>query len=110
MGSVNDAVTLALQGTLTISRADELRAEILEAIHTHPVVALDCAEAEDVDVAFLQLLIAANRSAEQLGKTVRFLAPPSGVLADAIMRCGFPPVPPTTSLAQTFSLPIQARS
>jgi ABC-type transporter Mla MlaB component len=106
MGPVDNAVTLALQGTLTISRVDELRAEILEAIHTHPSVAFDCAQAEEIDVAFLQLLIGANRTAEKLGKTVRFLAPPSALLADAIARCGFPAVPPTTSLAQTFSLPI----
>lgn len=110
MGSVDNAVTLALQGTLTISRVDELRVEILESIHAHPAVALDCAKAEEVDVAFLQLLIAANHTAEKLGKIVRFLAPPPPVLADAITRCGFPPVSPTTSLAQTFSLPIQARS
>lgn len=109
MGSVDNAVTLALQGTLTISRVDELRTEILESIHTHPAVALDCTEAKEVDVAFLQLLIAANRTAEKLGEAVRFLAPPSAVLAEAITRCGFPVVSPSSSLAQTFSLPIQAR-
>lgn len=110
MRSVDDEVTLALRGALTISRVDELRAEILESIHAHPAVALDCAEAEEVDVAFLQLLIAANHTAEKLGKTIRFVAPPPSTLADVIARCGFPPVSATTSLAQTFSLPIQARS
>lgn len=107
MGSGNCAVILALRGNLTVSRIDEICAEVLASLEAHSVVALDCAQAEEVDIAFLQLLIAANRAAEELGKSVRFDAPPSGVLADAIGRCGFPPTSPTTSLAQTFSLPFR---
>jgi ABC-type transporter Mla MlaB component len=110
MGSGNEAVTLALQGNLTISRIDEIHAELFTALHAYVAVDLDCTQAEDVDVAFLQILIAANRTAEKLGKAIRFATPPSGALAAAITRCGFPSVPATTSLAMTFSLPMQARS
>jgi hypothetical protein len=58
-----------------------------------------------MDVAFIQVLIAANCFAAGSGKSVALASPPAGLLAETLNRCGFsPPKRPTTALAEVLSL------
>ena len=50
---------------------------------------LDLAGLEAVDVAGLQLVLAARRSAGQSGKTLRLAAAPAGALLAALVSAGF---------------------
>jgi anti-anti-sigma regulatory factor len=52
-------------------------------------VLIDCAGADEVDVSFIQLLIAARRAAQRNGKQLRLAAPPEGALQAALTRAGF---------------------
>jgi anti-anti-sigma regulatory factor len=109
MESRDKVGTLALQGSLTVNRIDQIHAEVLAGLSTHQQVVLDCDSAEDVDITFLQLLISTNHAAEALGKAVRLRSPPQGALAKALTRCGFVSSP-TTSLAQALTSHIRAQS
>jgi anti-anti-sigma regulatory factor len=92
---------LNLTGRLTTRTSDETRQSMLSVLETASGnLVLDCSEVTEVDVSFLQLLVATQRSAEPLNKTVAFLAPPQGVLADALRRCGFAAPETVVSLAE----------
>ena len=98
------AVTLPLSGSLTTPRSDETRRAILEALRGGASLIIDCGEAAEVDVSFLQLLIAAQRSAALLKKHIAFKTPPAGALAAAMRACGISPPPGATALAQVLPL------
>lgn len=96
--------TLPLSGSLTTPNSDETRAAVMEALGGHASVVLDCAGATETDLAFVQILIAASRSAAQAQKRIALKSPPEGVLAEALRRCGFAPPANATSLAEVLSL------
>jgi hypothetical protein len=52
-------------------------------------LAIDCAEVSEVDLSFLQLLLAARASAVQRGKTIGLAAPLNAELLDTLTRAGF---------------------
>jgi anti-anti-sigma regulatory factor len=104
--SVDTPYVLSLTGSLTTPRAEAIHSEALAALSSHPDVAIDCSNASEMDVAFIQILVAANRFASQSGRTVALASPPSGLLAETLNRCGFSlPMRPTTALAEVLSLP-----
>ena len=97
---------LSLTGSLTTPQVEAIHSETLAAVRDHTDVAIDCSNASEMDVAFIQILVAAQRFAVRSGKRVGLAAPPAGLLADALKRCGFPlPKRPTTALADVLSLP-----
>jgi anti-anti-sigma regulatory factor len=103
--SVDSPYVLSLTGSLTTPRAETIRSEVLAALRDHPSVAVDCSNASEMDVALIQILVAANRFASQFGKTVALAAPPAGLLAETLNRCGFSlPQRPTAVLAEALSL------
>jgi anti-anti-sigma regulatory factor len=96
-----------LSGSLTTPRAEAIHSEVLAALTGHSSVTIDCANASDMDVAFIQILVAASRLAAQSGKTIALASPPAGLLAETLRRCGFPqPKPSITALAEVLSLPL----
>ncbi len=50
---------------------------------------IDCAGATEIDLTFLQLLVAARVTAHALGREVVLAACPDGPLLDALTRGGF---------------------
>lgn len=62
---------LCWSGALTIEHSARLRQELLAALLQAQSVTIDLNEANDVDVAVLQLLCAAQRAAVPQGKIVR---------------------------------------
>ena len=96
---------LSLTGSLTTPRAEAIHAEALAALSGHPNVAIDCSNASEMDVAFIQILVAAHRFASRSGNTVALASPPAGLLAETLNRCGFSlPKRPATALAEVLSL------
>ena len=105
MQPVDTPFVLSLTGSLTTPRAEAVHAEVLAVLSGHSNVAVDCANASEMDVAFIQILVAANRFALQSGKTVALAAPPAGLLAETLKRCGFSlPKRPSAALADALSL------
>jgi ABC-type transporter Mla MlaB component len=84
-----EAVRLVLDGTLTIRTIEEAHSRLIEAMHDDTRLEIDCSAADDVDVSFIQLLLAARASARKRGRSVALAAPASGALLDALTRGGF---------------------
>ncbi|MBF0563088.1 MAG: STAS domain-containing protein [Alphaproteobacteria bacterium] len=80
---------VALSGRLTINEAETVRDDLLRGLAGCRRLTLDTAELDAVDVAGLQLLIAARRSAAQTGKSLRLAAEPEGALLAALIAAGF---------------------
>jgi anti-anti-sigma regulatory factor len=82
------SAVLTVKDELTIWKAAEIRRALLEALDRADRVELDLAAVAEADVAALQLLCAAHRSAAGQGKTlvVRRAAP---ALAEHVKASGF---------------------
>lgn len=80
---------LVLEGALTTRTAEALCTTLRENIAHNPAVLIDCLAATEVDLSFIQLLVASRVSAAQSGKTVVLSASPDGALLTALTRAGF---------------------
>jgi ABC-type transporter Mla MlaB component len=78
-----------LDGALTVRGIEDARSKLLEMIKRHSVVEVDCSSATDVDLSFIQLLLAARVSARQSAKTIQLAHPAAGPLQSALVRGGF---------------------
>jgi hypothetical protein len=56
-------------------------------------IAIDCSAATEIDLTFIQLLVAARISARIAGLSINFVPCPDGVLLDTLTRGGFRVVP-----------------
>lgn len=79
---------LRIAGRATVERASDLRQALLMALDQHPTLELDCADVEEVDITFLQLLWAAWLSAKARQTTVSCTAM-SPALTRALRLAGF---------------------
>ena len=77
---------VVMEGPLVISRAASLQAQLIEAFDAADAIHIDLTSASDLDVSFLQLLVAARKSAVAEGKTLTMSTP--WMLANHIERCG----------------------
>jgi ABC-type transporter Mla MlaB component len=87
-----DAATagcLAFEGALTMRTIEALHATLRDAIKQYASVAIDCTAATEVDLSFVQLLVAARVSAGHSDKSVVLAACPDGALLDTLTRVGF---------------------
>lgn len=66
-----DMVTLQWSGDLTIRRIGELKAQVVQALAAATQVSIDIAADAECDLALLQLLCAAHRTASRQGKTLQ---------------------------------------
>lgn len=66
--------SLALEGTLTIYRAREIKDQLLAAVQDHDELHLDLAQVSELDSAGLQILYLAKREASRLGHALRIVA------------------------------------
>jgi ABC-type transporter Mla MlaB component len=88
-----DGARLVLEGALTMRTVDAVRATLRAAIEPPSLalttLSIDCAGATEIDLTFVQLLIAARVSAQGLGRDVVLAACPEGALLDTLVRGGF---------------------
>ncbi len=89
MDTATDMRTVVLSGPRTVRYAEETRTLLLEALQGSSPVALDCSAVSEADLSFVQLLLAARRSAQLSGNVVTLAHSPGGVLRQALSRAGF---------------------
>ncbi len=83
---------LVLRGPLLLRQAEELRAQLLQALQSQPRLEIDCAGVTEADLSTVQTLLSAGRSARRGGKPVLLRGAPAPALCAALARAGFPPV------------------
>ncbi len=79
---------MTLGGPLTVRNAKPIRARMIEAIRQYPMVTIDCAGATEVDLSFIQLVLAARKSAAAAGKSFSLARPAAGVLLQGLLQAG----------------------
>jgi anti-anti-sigma regulatory factor len=80
---------LALKGAQGVREAPQTRADVLAALAEPGDVLLDCDGVTDVGLSFIQIILAAQRSAGLRGKRLALAAPPAAALQQALERAGF---------------------
>jgi|GEM_PF-961109 len=80
---------IAFSGSLTIRNAEAVRERLTAALAEGGRVVVDCTEAKEVDITFIQLLIAARRSAAQAGGDLVLARAAEGALLEALQRGGY---------------------
>jgi anti-anti-sigma regulatory factor len=90
MQNPNHNLCLHLEGALVLTRATELQAQVRDALDSNSEVCLDVSKAVEFDLSFLQVLIAAHKTAKNERKTLTVAAAGSEGLAAQIARCGLP--------------------
>jgi len=86
-----DMASLPLDGPLTVRTIKTVHDTLLKALAGNHAVQVDCTAADSVDLSFIQLLLAARRSAHEAGKQLTLAAPASGALLAALEQGGFLP-------------------
>jgi ABC-type transporter Mla MlaB component len=82
---------LVLDGALTVRNIAAVYAKVADALQHHAAVAIDCDTATEIDLSFVQLLIAARKTASNSGRSLALARPASGALRDALTRGGLLP-------------------
>lgn len=80
---------IVLKGALTLRTIDETQAALRDGLARHATIEIDCAEATEIDLAGIQILLAARKTALNAKKTFALSAPASGPLREALLRGGF---------------------
>lgn len=83
------ASTLSFDGSRTLANANDVRASLINALQASNLVVLECNGLQDVDLTFVQCLLAARRSAAEQGKSLSLAAPAAGSLREVLQRGGF---------------------
>jgi ABC-type transporter Mla MlaB component len=89
MNKDNDIIRLRLEGALTISRAAELRGILLQSLDRSGTVEIDLDKIEEIDLACLQILCSAHRTAVRDGKSLSIINKNNSVLIRARFKSGF---------------------
>lgn len=80
---------LSLSGALTVPNAEVIQGKILDAFEAgSPSLTIDVSEASEIDISFLQILIAAQKSASARGLRLVVQSGRSPLVADELKRCG----------------------
>jgi anti-anti-sigma factor len=85
----NEIGTVVLNGELTVQRAHEVKDRILTQLSPNRILNLDLTQVDCIDVAGLQLLCSAHRTAQARGGDIRFCAPLPASFRAAIQAAGF---------------------
>jgi len=77
-----------LKGALTVERAGELRDDLAEGLEGAGGVMISLSLVDDIDLACLQVIYAAKKSAAAVGKEFHFLGTISPRLSKRLAACG----------------------
>jgi HPt (histidine-containing phosphotransfer) domain-containing protein len=99
-----------LEGLLTMAHAREAHARISSALASHASVVLDVSGPKEIDLTFLQILIAANKTARAAGRRLLINAPADGLLFEKLRSAGLPvahaPQPKETRTGEDAKAPV----
>lgn len=82
-----DSATVGVTGAADIKTVNKLHKQLLLALKKNSTIELNVAKAAEFDLAFVQLIESARRSAD--GKAIRLSEPASGALLEILKRGGF---------------------
>ncbi len=85
---VNESFSLELSGELGLRGIEKLKSDIMAALEANDSVALDTSLVESADASAIQLLLAAQKTANAEGKSLSLFAPASGALATTLSTLG----------------------
>ena len=86
---MSDFAIVTLSGSLGLKDVTRLRAELLAAFEAGGDVSVDCTGLTDADVAVVQLLVAAKKTANANGVALAVKAGATGVLGQLLVKTGF---------------------
>ena len=87
-------MVLDFAGAQTLRQAEETLEKLRGALAQASEVLLDCSRLDEVDLSFIQLVLAARRSADRDGKILGLIAPAKGALLKALDTAGILPSGP----------------
>ena len=87
-------LVLDFTGSQTVREAEQASAKLREALAATDEILLDCGRIEEVDLTFIQLVLAARKSAERDGKSLALLTAAQGPLLKALDLAGVLPSGP----------------
>jgi anti-anti-sigma factor len=79
---------LALSGELSLLQAEQLKMQLTQALEACGHVRIDVKAVTDIDLASLQLLCAAHRSAGSQGKQLALMPQPSEAFRARVVQAG----------------------
>lgn len=80
MAAAPGPCVIRLDGSLTLSRAPEIRDSVARAFEDHASVTVDVSAADDADLALLQILLSSKSTAKATGKAFLIAAPSDGLV------------------------------
>ena len=80
---------LAFEGSQTVHNIQAAHDRISASIAEHQTVEIHCEGITELDLGFIQLLLAAKRSADERGTSLRLASGATGKLRAALERAGF---------------------
>jgi ABC-type transporter Mla MlaB component len=97
---------LVFEGALTMRSVTSNFTRLKQAMAKRDVIHIDCHRAEEIDLTFVQLLVAASKTAERSRKKLSLTGPAASTIFDTLTRAGFVIYPdPThggTTRSETF--------
>ena len=81
--------TLTMTGIYSLSSAVSFREMIVQRLAAGQPLSIDAGAAESIDIGSLQVLIAAQRSADAKGQDLRIIAPEGTAISRLVRSAGF---------------------
>lgn len=72
--TTDGALHLMLDGPMTIYNAGEIKAQLLNGVHSAAIIEIDLSHVGEMDTAGFQLLVMAKRESQRLGSVLRIVA------------------------------------
>jgi anti-anti-sigma regulatory factor len=88
MSETPPALIVRFDGALTLCEAESIRNALSAALHTGSAVVVDCSDASQVDLSFVQVLIAARIAAAAQQTPFALAAPAQGPLLRVLDQAG----------------------
>lgn len=88
MSDLSGFKKILLSGELNVRSAAETQSTLLASLRANRSVQLDCTQVSDVDLTFVQLLLAARKSASASGVQISLTYTDDGPLDRALQRAG----------------------
>lgn len=83
-----EGVVLLLDGDITVAHAGRLREALLDLMQEHASVKVDARAAEGADLTFVQVMLAARKTAEARGVVLALKEPVGQAVAEVFRQCG----------------------
>lgn len=80
---------IELSGVQTVRSIRAVHFRLTDELARNQAIEIDCNAVTELDLSLIQLLLAAKRSADKVGKSFTLAAPAAGPLRDSLDRAGF---------------------